>query len=201
MRLNYGRLLRELGHLSESEKQLRIAAEQTAAADDVRTRASLAETLVASGKLGEAETLLDALHAGEPSHPDVLRGLGRLRVAQGRPQEGLPFLEKGAAGRDPEHWVEIARVRLQLGEAVPALEAARQALSRSPAHPWALAVEGHALLLAGRKAEALATLDRALGAGPRRPEVWLSLALAFDAAGVPDTAARCRREARAVARG
>lgn len=199
MRVNYGRLLRELGRLPESEKHLRIAAEQTGAAD-VRTRASLAETLIAAGKKDEAEALLAAALAREANHVDVLRALGRLRVAQGRPQEGIPYLEKGASGRDPEPWIEIARVRIQLGEAAPALEAARQALSRSPAHPWALAVEGHALMLSGRRTEALETLERALAAGPRRPEVWLSLAQAFETAGASDAAARCRREAQAVLR-
>lgn len=200
MRANYGRLLRELGRLAESEKQLRIAAEQTGVTD-VRTRASLADTLIAEGKRDEAETLLDDALAREPNHVDVLRALGQLRVAQGRPRDALPFLEKGATGRDAEPWIEIARVRIDLGEPAPALEAAQQALERSPGHPWALAVEAHAQAMSGRKAEALETLKRALAAGPRRPEVWLSLARAFESAGAAEAAAQCRRRAQAAAQG
>ena len=100
MRLSYGRLLRDLGRLEESEKHLRIAVEQTTA-DDVRTPASLAETLVARGSLEEADTILQAAQAREPNHLDVLRVRGLLLVAQRRAAEGVPYLERAAAGRDP----------------------------------------------------------------------------------------------------
>jgi Tfp pilus assembly protein PilF len=45
IRQNYGKLLRELGHLDASERELRIALAQTSD-DDSRTRVNLAETLV-----------------------------------------------------------------------------------------------------------------------------------------------------------
>jgi arylsulfatase A-like enzyme/Tfp pilus assembly protein PilF len=198
MRLTYGHLLRDLGRLTQSEHQLRIAVEQTTA-DDVRTRASLAETLIAEGKLDETESMLRAAQALEPNHLDVLRALGLLRVKQGRAAEGIPYLEKAGAGRDPEPWIEVARVRLDQGDPLAALSAVQQALSRNPGHPWALAVDGHALVLSGRRAEGLETLRRAVVAGPRRPEVWLSLAQAFEAAGDARQAAACRRDATAIA--
>jgi arylsulfatase A-like enzyme/Tfp pilus assembly protein PilF len=200
MRLSFGRLLRDLGKLAESEKHLRIAAEQTTP-DDVRTPASLAETLVALGKLEEAEAIVAAALQREPNHVDVLHARGLLLVAQGRRAEGIPFLERAAEGRDPEPWIEIARVRLDEGEPAAALAAVRQALTRSPGHPWALAVEGRALVLAGQRAEGLAALRRALELKPRRPEVWRELARAFEAAGEAEVAARCLRQAEEVARG
>ena len=200
MRLSYGRLLRDLGRLAESEAQLRIAVEQTTA-DDVRTRASLAETLIARGGLEEAESILRAAQAQEPNHVDVIRTLGQLLVAQGKPAEGIPYLEKAAAGRDPEPWIEIAQVRLGLGDPAAALQAVQKALSRNPGHPWALAIEGHALVLSGRRAEGVTALKKAVDLHPRRPEVWLTLARGFDSAGEKTAAAQCRRQAEAIARG
>src|SRR5204863_8188970 len=54
VRQNYGKLLRDLGRLDESEHELRVALAQTSD-DDTRTRVNLAETLVASRKTSEAE--------------------------------------------------------------------------------------------------------------------------------------------------
>ena len=197
MRFQFGKLLREMGRLPESEQQLHIAAEQSA--DDVRTRASLADTLILEGKLPEAESILEAARAREPRHLDVRRSLGRLRVAQGRTSEGVALLEGAAEDADAEPWIEIARIRIATRDAAGALAAADQAVSRNPAHPWALAVRGHALALAGRRDEGLATLRRALAAGPRRPDVWRSLCDAFAAAGDSGAATSCRRAAAGAA--
>ncbi len=195
MRFQYGKLLREMGRLPESEQQLRIAAEQSPG--DVRTRASLVDTLILEGRLPDAEAMLKDAVEREPHHLDVRRSQGRLRVAQGHPEEGLVLLEGAADGADPEPWIEIARIRLARKDAAGALAAAEQALARSPAHPWAQAMRGHALVLAGRRDEGLAMLRRAQAAGPRRPEVWRSLCDAFAAAGDGAGAAACRRAAAA----
>ena len=97
--------------------------------------------------------------------------------------------------------MELARVYLSLGEAGKAFEAGGEALRRSGGHPWALAVTGHALILEGRRDEGLNMLKRAVAAQPRRPEAWLSLAAAFEAAGDSRQAAACRRAAADIARG
>ena len=192
MRFHFGKLLREMGRLEESEQQLRIAVEQTGAGD-VRTRASLADTLILEDKLAEAESILKPAREREPNHLDVRRSQGRLLVAQGRTAEGLVLLEGASEDADPEPWIEIARIRIAAREPQAALAAAEQAVSRNPGHPWALAVHGHALILAGRKQEGIASLRKALDAGPRRPEVWHSLCGAFAAAGEASAAAACRR--------
>ena len=200
MRLTYGHLLRDLGRLDDSERQLRMAVEQTTK-DDVRTPISLAETLIALKKTGEAETIIKAALGKWPDHVEALAANGHLLVAAGRAREAIPYLVKAAAGTDPEPWIELARVHLALGEAAEALEAANGALQRSPGHPWALAVKGHALVHRGQRDEGLSALNQALAAQPRRPEAWLSLALAFDAAGDSRQADRCRREAASIVKG
>jgi arylsulfatase A-like enzyme/Tfp pilus assembly protein PilF len=197
MRLTYGRLLRDLGRLEDSERQLRLAVEQTTA-DDSRTRVSLAETLVGLGKIDEAQPILKAVLDKWPEHLEALAAKGHLLVAAGKASDAIPFLEKAAAGGDPEPWVELARAHLGLGEAAKAREAGMEALRRSPGHPWALAVTGHALLLEGKRDQGLSALKQALAAQPRRPEAWLSLAAAFEAAGNPAQAAACRRAASAI---
>jgi predicted Zn-dependent protease len=200
MRLTYGRLLRDLGRLEESERQLRMAVEQTTK-DDVRTRVSLAETLISLKKLDEAQPILRAALDQWPDHIEALAANGRLLVAAGRGRDAIPFLEKAAAGTDPEPWVELARAHLGLGDLAEAREAGAEALRRSSGHPWALAVTGHVLILEGKRDEGLSALKRALAAHPRRPEAWLSLAAAFDAAGDSRQSAACRREAAAIVKG
>ncbi len=189
MRLSYGHLLRDLGRLADAEKQLRLAVEQTTQ-DDARTRISLAETLIGLKKLEEAAGLLKAILDKSPAHVEALAAQGHLLVAQGKASEA-----------DPEPWVELARVYLGLGDAGEALESGREALARSPGHPWALAVTGHALILEGKREEGLSALKQARAAQPRRPEAWLSLAAAFEAAGDSSQAAECRRNASAIAKG
>ncbi len=200
MRLTYGHLLRDLGRLPDSEKQLRLAVEQTTA-DDVRTRVSLAETLIALGNLEEASAILTPALAKWPDHVEAVAAHGRWLIASDRAAEAIPFLVKAAAGTDPEPWVELARTYLLVGDPAGAREAAEQALRRAPGHPWALSVMGHALIVEGNRDEGLSALRKALAAQPRRPEAWLSLAAAFDAAGDPRQAAICRRQAEVIAKG
>lgn len=198
MRHYYGRLLREMGRLEESERQLRMAVEQTTA-DDSSTRVNLAETLIARGTLAEAEALLANVLAREPKHIDARHGMGRLRMAQGRPLEAIPFFEEAAQSRDADPWIDLALAHLAAGQAAQAEAAAGQALSRSPGHPWALAVKGHALVLEGRREDGVAVLRKALALRPRRPEVWMSLARGFEAASDEATARLCRENARPAA--
>ncbi len=200
MRLSYGHLLRDLGRLVDSEKQLRLAVEQTTA-DDARTRVSLAETLIGLKKSDEAQGILKAVLDKWPEHIEALAANGRLLIATGKSQEAIPYLEKAARGTDPEPWVELARAYLGLGEPAKAREAGAEALRWSSGHPWALAVTGHALILEGKREEGLNSLKRALAAPPKRPEAWLSLAAAFEAAGDFQQAAACRRAASAIVKG
>jgi arylsulfatase A-like enzyme/Flp pilus assembly protein TadD len=194
IRQHYGALLRDLGRLEDSERELRIAAAQ-AAADDHATQVNLAETLTRRGKLDEAERIVGGILAREPRHTKARGALGRILIARGDPEGAIPNLLRAAEGRDDEACLQLAQVYLSLRRPAEAQRAAARALRDSPGHPWALSLAGHALVLEGRRAEGLALLHRALAIGPRRAEVWRSLALAFDAAGEAGAAARCRRNA------
>ena len=194
IRQYYGALLRDMGRIEDSERELRIAVAQ-ANTDDFVTQVNLAETLTRAGKAQEAEKIVEAILAKEPQHAKARGALGRILVARGQLQEAIPHLERAAEGRDPEPLIELAQVYLALGQAAKAHDSSAQALSRSPGHPWAMSVAGHALVLEGRREEGLALLRRALTLGPRRAEVWRALAEAFEAAGEARTAARCRQNA------
>jgi predicted Zn-dependent protease len=198
-RLPFGRLLREMDRLDESERQLRIAVEQTTPDDD-RTRIGLAETLTARGDTDEAGRIVEAVLARAPNDFAALAAKGRLLVAKGQPGEAVSFLERAGGGQEVEPWVELGELYLRQGQPAKAREVAERALSRAPGHPWALAVEGHALILEHRREEGLAALRSALARRPRRPEGWLSLAAAFDSGGRSREAETCRQQADAARR-
>jgi arylsulfatase A-like enzyme/predicted Zn-dependent protease len=197
IRQNYGKLLRELGHLDESERELRISLAQTTE-DDARTRVNLAETLVALQKTAEAETLVSSVLAREPKNPEALGAKGRLLLAQNRVPEALASLQQATAGSDPEPFIELAAAYLSANRIAEARNAATEALRRNPGHPWAIAVLAHALILDGQRPQGLEYLHRAVSIRPRRPAVWEALAEGFDAAGQSTDAAQCRREAKTL---
>jgi arylsulfatase A-like enzyme/Tfp pilus assembly protein PilF len=199
MRLAFGGVLRDLDRRVESERQLRIALGQTTPDDD-RTRIALAETLTALGKTDEARTFIDAALARAPRHGEALVAKARLLVAQGREGEAVQYLERAGQGQELDPWVELGELYLRMGQPARARESAGRALAQASAHPWALSIRGHALILEGRREEGLAALRAALLARPRRPDAWLSLARAFSAAGDAREAALCRRHAEAARR-
>jgi arylsulfatase A-like enzyme/predicted Zn-dependent protease len=200
LRRDLGRMLRELGRLRESEAELRLAVSQ-GRPGDVRTRASLAETLALMGDVEEAGRIVAELAPGAPEDRDVLRAKGRWLAASGRMSEAAKAMSEAATRTDVEPLVEMAAAWLVSGDAAKAQATAAAALQQAPGHPWATALLGHALVKQGRRGEGLAALQRALASGPRRPQAWLGLAEGFEAAGEAATARRCRREAQALASG
>jgi predicted Zn-dependent protease len=197
VRQNYGKLLRDMDRLEDSEKELRLALSQTDA-QDTRTRTSLAETLARLGKTDEALRLVaDALRI-EPGNTEALAAQGRVLAAQGKLDEAAKSLEAAAAGRDPDARIELARVQVRRGDLAAARAALQPLLLDNPGHPWALAVMGQVRVLEGGREEGLALLRQAEAAHPRRPEAWLSLAEAYEAAKDPAAAARCRQAAQAL---
>ena len=192
IRQSFGKLLRELGRLEESENELRLAVEQTDA-DDLRTRASLVATLVLRGKTEEAGRLVADLTAKDPRSLDVLHARGRWLIALGRVEEAGSVLTEAAKGPDTDPLVELAVAWLDKGDAARAQAAAEAALERVPGQPWAQAVLGQALVRQGRRDDGLAVLRRAVAARPKRPQAWMSLAAGFDAAHDRPSAEACRR--------
>jgi predicted Zn-dependent protease len=195
IRRAYAGVLSELGDYPAAERELRIALEQSQGADP-NARVSLAEVLVASGRLAEAEAELARVLEDDPGHRAAREAKGRLLLARGEREQGLALLRETLQDGDLDTWLELAGIHLERGDVQSAREAVGHVLERSPAHPWALALDGHALVLTGRVAEGRALLARAFEAGPRRPGVWLDLARGFEAAGDPARAGECRRAAR-----
>jgi predicted Zn-dependent protease len=194
MRVTYGRALRDMERLEDAERQLRAALQQTTA-DDVGTRIALAETLVARGRTAEAGPLIEAVLSRDPQDAEAAAAKGRLLIADGRAAEAVSYLERAANGPDVDPALDLGELYLRLRQPIRAREVAERVLARSPAHPWAMALAGHALVLEGRREEGVAALHRAVDLHPLRPAAWLSLARAFDAAGQPREAGLCRREA------
>jgi arylsulfatase A-like enzyme/Tfp pilus assembly protein PilF len=197
VRQNYGKLLRELERYPESERELRLAA--AASDEDVEPKISLAATLVAERKHEEAAQLVDGVLAKSPSDPEALGVKGQLLASEGRVKDALPYLEKATATSAPEPFIDLARAYLAAGDPPKARDAAGEALTRSPGHPWAMAVLGEALVRHGEPQRGVEYLTRALAVGPRRPAVWNSLADGFAAAGDRQHAEYCRRQAAALA--
>jgi arylsulfatase A-like enzyme/Tfp pilus assembly protein PilF len=195
VRQNYGKLLRDMDRLEDSEKELRLALAQTDA-QDARTRSSLAETLARLGKTDEALGLVAEALRIKPGNSDALAAQGLVLAGQGRLDEAAKSLE--AAGTSPDARIELARVELRRGDLGRAREALDGVLGTNPGHPWALAVLGQLRVLEGGREEGLALLRRAEAARPKRPEAWLSLAEGFEAAKDAASAARCRQAARAL---
>ena len=194
VRAQLGALLRRRGKLVESERELRRAVAEVPA-DDWTTRVGLAETLIAAGKLEEADALLSVVLVSAPKHTLALAAHGHLRVLQGRGEEALATLEQAARDGDTDALLELADAELSLGRPADARQAATRVLEESSRHPWALGIVGHALVLEGQRGEGLKQLELALASGPRRPRVWQRLAAGFEAAGRADLAARCRAAA------
>jgi len=197
VRQNYGKLLRDMNRLEDSEKELRLALDQTDASDR-RTRSSLAETLTLVGKTEEAGRLIGELLRSEPKDPEALAAQGRLLAAQGKLAEAASRLAAAGQSGDTDARIDLARVYTRMGDFARAREAAGAVVTANPGHPWALAVLGHAVVLEGHRDEGLTLLRRAEAARPRRPEAWLSLAEGFDAAKDRPAAARCRQAAQAL---
>jgi arylsulfatase A-like enzyme/Tfp pilus assembly protein PilF len=198
VRQNYGKLLRDMDQLAESEKELRLALADSDAQDG-RTRTSLADTLILLGKTDEATPLVAEALRIDSKDPEALAAQGRLFAAQGKLDEAVRSLSSAAGARvDDDVRIELARVYLRRHDYEQARKEADVVLKTTPVHPFALAVLGQTLVLEGHRDEGLAVLRRAESARPRRPQVWLALADAFDMAKDAASAERCRQAARAL---
>jgi tetratricopeptide (TPR) repeat protein len=132
VRQNYGKLLRDMDRLEDSEKELRLALVQTDA-QDARTRSSLAETLARLGRTDEALGLVAEALRIKPGNSDALAAQGLVLAAQGRLDEAAKSLE--AAGASPDARIELARVELRRGDLGRAREFSTACSSRTPAIP------------------------------------------------------------------
>lgn len=64
---------------------------------NVRSAIEIADRLVGWRMLDDASGVLERCLDQHPAHPILLQRLGRLRLAQGRPEEAAPLLEQALA--------------------------------------------------------------------------------------------------------
>jgi cytochrome c-type biogenesis protein CcmH/NrfG len=65
--------------------------------DDYRTVLQVADRLLAWHEPDSASELIEKYLRKNPGHPELLRRLGRIRLAQGRPREAAALLEQAVA--------------------------------------------------------------------------------------------------------
>lgn len=171
------------------------------------TIATMAELRVRQGRLREAEQLL----VGREEHPESLRALAHLRIAQDEPHVAAALLERGllAAGGDAVCTMALLAplvdARLACGE-IAAAEAAAERLTELAAASGIAVVRARANLAAARAAlarerpaDAAEPARRALAEFSRlamplemgEARVELARALAHDAPGLAREEARC----------
>lgn len=116
-----------------SLEELRYQAEQR---PTLATHLALGERLIEDGEYAEALPHLEAAHAREPEHCQVLYALARCHRELGRPRDAIPLLEKiiarDRAWSDYKAWRLLVEVRDQSGDRPEALTACRELTRISP---------------------------------------------------------------------
>jgi len=144
------------GRWADAERALESALEAHARyvpAMGAPTIATMAELRVRQGRLREAEQLL----VGREEHPESLRALAHLRIAQDEPHVAAALLERGllAAGGDAVRTMQLLSplvdARLACGE-IAAAEAAAKRLGELAAESGIAMVGARANLAAARAA-------------------------------------------------
>jgi tetratricopeptide (TPR) repeat protein len=129
--------------------------------DEARLR--LAHSLLETSQPAEAADLLEDLRRWQPHNPVLLVDLARCRHHLGRPDEAAALLDDVLAHweRFPPALTARGRVALQTGDVAGAERWLRQAAARAPMDYETQYLLYHALVLAGKEAEAREALEQA----------------------------------------
>ena len=147
------------------------------------TVAALAELRVRQGRLPEAERLL----VGREEHPESLRALAHLRLAQGRPQVAAALLERGLlaaegdAVRTAQLLAQLVDARLAEGETDSAAIVS-QRLAELAKRSGIAVIDARAELAAARVHVAAHRLDGAADAARRSLAEFGRLAMPYEVA-------------------
>ena len=147
------------------------------------TVAALAELRVRQGRLSEAERLL----VGREEHPESLRALAHLRLAQGRPQVAAALLERGLlaaegdAVRTAQLLAQLVDARLAEGETDSAATVS-QRLAELAKRSGIAVIDARADLAAARVHVAAHRLDAAADAARRSLAEFGRLAMPYEVA-------------------
>ncbi|MEZ4435857.1 MAG: hypothetical protein R3F65_25955 [bacterium] len=175
-----------------------LAAFEAARPDQGDAAALRAVVARADGDAARAHVLLEAAVAREPGDVAAWLELCRLRADRARWDAAADACERGAAlargfGAVTRFAGARARVKLGRGDAQAAAELAAVAMEAAPAD--AAFVLGRLALAAGRPADALALLDRAIELDPMLGEAWQALAEVLRARGEAPLAERAAAQA------
>ena len=150
--------------------------------DPAVARASYREGAALYGK-GDYKAAVPALRTaalGRPDHAYTHYLLGLALWKSGQASEAEASLERSGE-IDPtfdKTWINLGRVRMELGDAAGALDASGKALGIHDGSPSALHVRGRALAALGRNDEALDALERAHEGDPENG--WISNTLGLE---------------------
>jgi choline-sulfatase len=133
----------------------------------------------------------------DSSYHAAHNGLGLLFVDAGRFAEAAAAFERAAAleGSDPSYWANLGNARRELHDAPRAEAAYRRALAIDRTWPDAANGLGVLLVQAGRPADAVSWLEKAVDRSPGFYQARLNLGIALQQAGQAD---RARAAYRAV---
>jgi hypothetical protein len=166
-----------------SLEELRYKAEHI---PTLASRLALAQRLIEKRAFAEAVLPLETALKAEPDHGQILYSLALCHARLGRPDQGLPLLERLLA-REPRWsnyigWHLLIETRGSKGDAAGALEACRELVRLAPTLQHHCLLAEH-LLDQGKTDEARDLLERALrdhtfAPGPirRRNRRWASAA-------------------------
>ncbi len=135
--------------------------------------------------------------AKAPSSASAQESLGNALIVAGRPDDGIPALERAIAlaPERAEPRMNLASALVAVGRVDEGLAAAEVGVRALPSVAEAHGILGLALAANGRPAEAVAAYQRALALNPSLPDVHIGLAAALDGLGRRDLAVEHVREA------
>jgi len=195
----------------EAERYLRRAAELNP--ELALPRLSLAELMIADGRLDEAERELDAALALDEGNPRAEQGKARVALERGQPAVSLDWARRAVRARPDDRMLHelLAQVHFRLGDTAAA-ERERLILERMSQEetsddpyvaqvlllrrdPTWIALQARTMIEAGRTEQAVEFLGQIIGDHPGDPRFALELARTLGGTGRVDQAAAVLDEA------
>jgi tetratricopeptide (TPR) repeat protein len=173
-----GSLARELGDLPLSLGLLERA--RDCAPDDAEPLNELALTLMAGGRLEEAQAVLRRSLELAPDSRRALANLGALAQYRGHVGPAIDYAQRYLALQpdDLEVRCNLATALVDAGRGEEARVACETALAQAPGHPFVLATQGAVLVALEDYANALPVLELAAGRNPDNDLALINLACA-----------------------
>lgn len=141
--------------------------------------------LARSGRLDDAETVLQRVLASNPRHPDALQLLGMIARQRGDQAAAVQLFRQSleAQPHQPHVLNNLGNALAALADHAGAAEAYRQALALQPGYEDARINLALALISSGAPSEAAALLGPLLRAQPMLARAWAVLGQSFAASG------------------